>query len=70
MSNFILNVEVLAGTGIESAIEEAKHKCNLLDLAYVSFKFNGVSVSVGKEADVSKGVNKGYGCNQFRWLCC
>ena len=56
MSNFILNIEILAGTDIEDAIQEAKHKCNLFDLAYVSFKFNGISVSVGKEASVSKGA--------------
>ena len=58
MSRFTLNVEVLAGTAIGDAIEEAKAKCRMFDLAYVCFKFNGVSASIGQDADVRKGVAK------------
>lgn len=58
MSRFTLNVEILAGTSIGDAIEEAKTKCRMFDLAYVCFKFNGVSASIGQDADVSKGVEK------------
>lgn len=58
MSRFTLHVEVLAGTSIEDAIEEAKAKCRMFDLAYVCFKFNGVSASIGQDADICKGVEK------------
>lgn len=56
MSNFIMHVELLAGTSIEEAIEEARKKCIQLDLAYINFNFNGVEMSVGKYADVDSGV--------------
>lgn len=54
MSVFKLKLEPLAGTDIEDAVKEAKYKCSQLNLAYVYFSFNGVSVSVGKMADPSK----------------
>lgn len=58
MSNLKLDVEILAGTSIGDAIEEAKNKCRMFDLAYVCFSFNGVSASIGQDADVCKGVEK------------
>ena len=54
LSVFKLKLEPLAGTDIEDAVTEAKAKCISLNLAYVYFSFNGVSVSVGKRADPSK----------------
>lgn len=45
-------VEFLAGTHIDVAIEEATRKAVILDLAYVKFKFNDVSVSVGQGVDM------------------
>jgi len=56
MSNFILKVEVLAGTDIADAIYEAKQKCEELDLVYVSFDFNGISMSIGRNTDVEDAV--------------
>lgn len=56
MSNFILKVEVLAGTDIADAVYEAKHKCEQLDLVFVSFDFNGISMSIGRNTDVLDAV--------------
>lgn len=58
MSVFKLRLEPLAGTDIEDAVREAKYKCSQLNLAYVYFSFNGVSVSVGKRADPSKALQQ------------
>lgn len=58
MSVFKLRLEALAGTDIEDAVREAKAKCSQLNLAYVCFSFNGVSVSVGKRADPSKALKQ------------
>jgi len=52
MSNFSIEVEVLAGTSIEEAIMEAKDLAQRMNLAFVKFKFNGVRMSVGSNADV------------------
>lgn len=51
MSNLIINVEFLAGTDVKKAISEAKELANKLDIAYVSFEFNGAKFSIGKNAD-------------------
>ena len=58
MSVFKLKLEALAGTDIEDAVKEAKFKCISLNLAYICFSFNGVSVNVGKRADPSKAVQQ------------
>ena len=58
MSVFKLRLEALAGTDIEDAVKEAKYKCSQLNLAYVYFSFNGVSVSVGKMADPAKALQQ------------
>lgn len=47
-----LEVEVLVGTPIERAALESRSLARKLDLAYVKFNFNGVSVSIGQHADV------------------
>lgn len=48
-----LPIEFLAGTCLEDAIEEAKQKAVDLGFCYVTFKFNGVSFSVSRNADVA-----------------
>jgi len=58
LSVFKLKLEPLAGTDIEDAVREAKAKCISLNLAYVYFSFNGVTVSVGKRADPSKALQQ------------
>ena len=55
-SNICLEVSFLAGTDIRAAIEEAKIKALEWDVAYVTFKFNGVSVSIQRGTDVEKAV--------------
>lgn len=52
MSNFSIEVEVLAGTSIEEAITEAKDLAQRMNLAFVKFNFNGVGVSVSQVAHV------------------
>ena len=54
MSSLSINVEVLAGTSIEKAIAEAKDLAQRMDLAFVEFSFNGVSMSVSQNADVEE----------------
>lgn len=58
MSVFKLRLEALAGTDIEAAVKEAKYKCISLNLAYICFSFNGVSVNVGKMADPAKALQQ------------
>lgn len=58
MSNITIDVEFLAGTSINKAISEAKQKAIQWDVAYVCFNFNGVSMSVGKNADVDEGISQ------------
>lgn len=58
MSRMTIDVDFLAGTSIEEAIKEAKHKALQWDVAYVCFNFNGVSMSIGKNADVQEAVEE------------
>jgi hypothetical protein len=51
VSKMIVSVSFLVGTNLLEAIEEAKYKCILWDLAYVEFKFNGVDVSISQNCD-------------------
>jgi hypothetical protein len=60
MSNLSINVDVLAGTSIEQAITEAKDLAQRMELAFVTFNFNGVHMSVGRGADV-EGMSWRYG---------
>ena len=57
-SNMTINVEFLAGTKIEDAVKEAKEKAQQLDVAFICFNFNGVHLSIGRNADVSDVVNQ------------
>ena len=52
MSNFSIEVEVMAGTSIEEAVTEAKDLAQRMNLAFVMFNFNGVRMSISCEADV------------------
>ena len=54
MSKMSVNVEFLCGTDVKEAIQEAKLKASLWDVAYVCFKFNGKSFSVSPNADVAR----------------
>lgn len=58
MSKMSVHVEFLCGTDIKEAIQEAKLKASLWDVAYVCFKFNGTRFSVSSRADVDKMVNE------------
>ena len=51
MSKLILPVEILAGTNFGDAVNDARDLSRKLDIAYVTFKFHGVSVSVSQRAD-------------------
>jgi len=56
MSNISMQVEFLAGTSIEDAVAEAKAFAIKLDIAYVKFDFNGVSMSIGQKANIQNAV--------------
>lgn len=58
MSNMSMEVEFLAGTDIEKAIIEAKAMARRLGLAYIIFKFNGVSCSIGATANIEVAVEE------------
>lgn len=47
-----LNVEFLAGTGIEEAVSTAKQFATNMGVSFVCFDFNGVSISVTGNTDV------------------
>ncbi|MFA5499460.1 MAG: hypothetical protein WC404_00095 [Candidatus Omnitrophota bacterium] len=49
--NIIISVEILPGTDIKDAIEEAKKLANRFIVAYIHFDFNGTSFSVSSRAD-------------------
>jgi len=57
-ASMCIEVEFLAGTDIESAVIEAKIKAEKWDVAYVKFKFNGASFSIGRNADVYNAVEE------------
>lgn len=69
MSNIILHVEFLAGTNIIIAAMEAKALACKLDLAYVEFNFNGVSVSIGQNADCSRVETKLHKAFEDEYTC-
>ena len=54
MSKMSVNVEFLCGTDVKEAIQEAKLKASLWNVAYICFKFNGKSFSVSRNADVDE----------------
>lgn len=51
-SNICINVEFLAGTSLEDAFIEANIKAIEWGVAYVTFSFNGIRVSVSQKASV------------------
>lgn len=51
MSSLTMNVEVMAGTSFEESVVDARTLAERLNLAFVCYKFNGVSVSVSQHAD-------------------
>lgn len=52
MSSMCIPVEFLAGTTISTAIREAKEKAITFKVAYITFSFNGVQISVSQHAYV------------------
>lgn len=70
MSSLTLNVEVMAGTSFEESVVDARTLAERQDLAFVCYKFNGVSVSVSQHADERK-MTKEYasvGCGKHRYV--
>jgi len=55
-SKMQIKVDFLAGTKIEDAIAEAKIMAEKLDVAYITFDFNGTNVSIGRNCDVEETV--------------
>ena len=65
MSKMSVHVEFLCGTDVKEAIQEAKLKASLWDVAYVCFKFNGKSFSVSRNADVDEMVEDFHTAGDF-----
>jgi hypothetical protein len=57
MSNMTIKCEFLAGSEFKECAEDAKKKARMFDVAYVAYSFNGVSVSIGQNADIDKIVS-------------
>ena len=66
MSKMSVHVKFLCGTDVKEAIQEAKLKASLWDVAYVCFKFNGKSFSVSRNADVDEMLTE-FG-NEFKYI--
>ena len=56
MSQITIKIAFIAGTIIETAIEEARTLADTLNLAYTTFSFNKVKFSIGKNADVKEAI--------------
>lgn len=54
MNSINIEVSIMPGTDFENAVEDAKALARQLDVAYVCFNFNGVSVSVSQWANTKK----------------
>jgi len=52
MSNLTIKVDVMAGTDLLPAIKEARELARTLNIAYVKISFNGVSISIGQDANI------------------
>ena len=66
MSKMSVNVEFLCGTDVKEAIQEAKLKASLWNVAYVCFKFNCKSFSVSRNADVARMLTEFD--NEFKYI--
>ena len=65
MSKMSVHVEFLCGTDVKEAIQEAKLKASLWNVAYVCFNFNGKSFSVSRNADVDEMVEDFHTAGDF-----
>jgi hypothetical protein len=54
MNKMELHVSFPNGTSLVQAVEESKNKAIMLDLAYVVFDFNGITISISKDADIDE----------------
>lgn len=73
-SNICINVEFLAGTSIEQAIIEAKDKAASWQVAYISFNFNGVKMSIKENTSAIEAVDKFHeqlqSKEEHKFVCC
>ena len=53
MSDIKLKVEFLAGTSFKQSLVEAKDLAVKLNVAYVTYNFNGIDVSIGQNASLN-----------------
>lgn len=58
MSSLTMRVEVLVGTDIRQAVQDARDLALKLNLTYIVFNFNGVSVNVQHTSDIDDLVDK------------
>lgn len=74
-SNMTVKVEFLAGTSIEGAVQEAIQKARLWNVAFVSFNFNGISMSVHSTTNPAEAVEKFRlemlkSVDEHKFVCC
>jgi hypothetical protein len=54
MNKMELRVSFPVGTSMVEAVEESKNKAIMLDVAYVVFDFNGITISISKDANIDE----------------
>jgi len=52
MSNINIKIEFMAGTCIKGSFIEARDLARRMCVAYVCYDFNGISCSIGQDADI------------------
>jgi hypothetical protein len=57
MSNMTIKVDLMPGTLLSQAINEAKQMASKLDVAYIEFNFNGTKFLISRTADMDKTFN-------------
>ena len=68
MSKLLIKVEVLEGTDLQDALEEAKQKALAWDVGLVEFDFNGATFSISRDADICE-VLEMYHALPKRFIC-
>lgn len=72
MSNFSITLEPTVGADIWDCAIEAKELCKRLCIAYVVFDFNGVTVNISQDAEITEvrdAYHKALSSND-KWVIC
>ena len=68
-SNMSIHVRFLAATTIREAVEEAKEKAGLLNVACICFEFNGINFYIGRNANVLDVLEEFKAGSRYGFIC-